>query len=116
MSESIEKDVGSGEVEETKMRRRVIRPEFWLCPNEEGDGYTGEIYLPGVDKDSIRLKMSKDYLYIVGTSDSTRYIGSFGFGCQIDPKRARSTYKEGLLKFDVPFKEVKLHSIDVKIE
>ncbi len=104
------------ETEEEKPRKRAYTPELCMWINEKGNGYDGEFYLPGVEKDTIKLKMEETFIYVAGESDETRYVGAYDLCCPIDPEFATSTYKEGLLKFTVPFKEPEMHIVDVEIE
>ena len=60
--------------------------------------------------------MDKDSIYVTGETDTIRYVGSYGLCCPIDPEKATSTYKEGLLKVHVPFEEPDLRTIEVKVE
>ncbi|MFX1489733.1 MAG: Hsp20/alpha crystallin family protein, partial [Promethearchaeota archaeon] len=75
-----------------------------------------EIQLPGVEKDTIKLKMHDDSFFIKGETEDTIYIGSYSMCCPVKPEEAKATYKEGLLKIEVPFKESEYHSVDVKID
>ncbi|TXT67479.1 MAG: putative Hsp20/alpha crystallin family protein [Promethearchaeota archaeon] len=118
MTETIEEGKGTEleEVKEEEMTRRVIYPRFYICVNEEGTGYTGEIHLPGVERDSITLRMNENYLVIKGKTERVDYVRSFGFGCPVDPATAKSRYREGLLTFDVEFKEPELRTVDIDVE
>ncbi|MFX0037050.1 MAG: hypothetical protein ACFE9I_15575, partial [Candidatus Hermodarchaeota archaeon] len=51
------------EIEEKEDKPVKLRafPEICAFTNDEGTGYDIEIYLPGVEKDTIELKMNKDY-------------------------------------------------------
>ncbi len=69
-----------------------------------------------MEKDSISLKMHEDSFFIKGETEDIVFIGSFAVCCDVDPEKAKATYKNGLLKIDVPFKEQEFHSVDVKIE
>ncbi|MBD3256672.1 MAG: hypothetical protein GF383_16380 [Candidatus Lokiarchaeota archaeon] len=109
-------DTDVQEVKEEPITKRIYSPEFTLCVKDDSSGYTGEIYLPGADRDSIRLKLNESYLLVSGETDRVRYMRSFGFDCPIDPETAKATYKEGLLGFTVDFKEPELHTVDVDIE
>ncbi len=118
MSEAIKETEGS-ELEEVKekeeMTERIISPRFYLCVKDSGRGYSGEIHLPGVDREFITLRMNENYLLVTGKTDSIKYIRSFGFGCPVDPKTAKSKYREGLLTFEVEFKEPDLRTIDIEV-
>ncbi|MFX1498473.1 MAG: Hsp20/alpha crystallin family protein [Promethearchaeota archaeon] len=115
MSETKEKEVKSEDKEE-KLSKRSVFPEIYALTNEEGTGYDIEVYLPGVEKNTIDLKMAKDYIRIAGESENIKYIGDYQLCCPIEPTKAKSTYKEGLLKIHVPFKQIELETIDVEIE
>lgn len=117
MSETVkeEKRTDIEEVEDTKPSKLRVFPQICSYVNEDGTGYDIEIYLPGVDRDTIDLKMDKDSIFIKGDTDTLRYVGSYGLCCPVDPERARTRYKEGLLKLSVPFKEPELKTVDVKI-
>lgn len=106
------------EIEEKKDESSKLRafPQICAFTNKESTGYDIEIYLPGVEKDTIELKMNKDYITVNGETESVRYTGSYKLCCPVEPDKAKSTYKEGLLKINVPFKEVELHTVNVQIE
>jgi HSP20 family molecular chaperone IbpA len=116
MTEEISEEK-STEMEEVETKRYKLRafPEICSYINEEGTGYDIEIYLPGVERDTIDLKMDKDSIFVNGETERLRYVGSYGLCCPIDPDRATSTYKEGLLKISVPFKEPELKTVDVEV-
>ena len=117
MSETV-KEEKSTEIEEVETRPSKLRAFPQVCSYIDDDniGYDIEIYLPGVDRDTIDLRMDKDSIYVTGETDTIRYVGSYGLCCPIDPEKATSTYKEGLLKVHVPFEEPDLRTIEVKVE
>ena len=104
------------EVKEEETTRRIILPRLYICVRDSGGGYTGEVHMPGVEKDSITLQMSEDYLTVTGKTDNVKYRRTYWFGYPIDPKSAESKYKEGLLTFEVDFKEPKLSTVDIDIK
>jgi HSP20 family molecular chaperone IbpA len=106
------------QIEEKKEEKPKLRvfPEICAFTDKEGTGYDIEILLPGVEKDSIKLKMNKDYITINGESDNLIYSGSYQLCCPVEPDKAKSTYKEGLLRIHVPFKEIELHTVNVEVE
>ena len=117
MSEVVESEKKT-EVEEVveKPRKGVVSPDICSWTNDEGTGTIVEIYLPGVEKDTIKLKMDKENIFIAGETDNLRYIGGYGLCCPVEAKEVRSTYKNGLLRIEVPFMDVTLETVDVKIE
>ncbi|MFW9968932.1 MAG: Hsp20 family protein [Candidatus Odinarchaeota archaeon] len=104
------------EEKEGKLVKMRAFPEICAFTNEEGTGFDIEIYLPGVEKDTIELKMNKDYFTLYGETETVKYDGSYQFCCPVEHEKAVSTYKEGLLKIHVPFKEPKLHTVEIKVE
>ena len=90
-------------------------PEICGFTSEDGTGYDFEVYLPGVDKDTIRVRMTNEYFGILGETDSKQYLGTYNFCCPVNPEKASAVYKEGLLKIHVPFEEVEVHTIDVGV-
>jgi len=83
---------------------------------DDGTGSIMEIILPGVEKDSIKLKMNNDNLVVFGESDSINYGAIFQLCCPVDPEKAKTIYKNGLLKIEVPYVDMLKDTIDVKIE
>ncbi|MFW9946340.1 MAG: Hsp20/alpha crystallin family protein [Candidatus Odinarchaeota archaeon] len=98
---------------EEKMR---VSPDICMWPNDEHNTYKIEITLPGVEKDTIKLKMHEDSFFIKAESENIVYIGSYAVCCPVDAEKAKAAYKEGLLKVEVPFKEPDFHSVDVTID
>ena len=87
-----------------------------MWPDDEHGSYHIEITLPGVEKETIKLKMHEDSFFIKGETDDIVYIGSYATCCDVEPEKAKAIYKNGLLKIDVPFLEPEFHSIDVVID
>jgi HSP20 family molecular chaperone IbpA len=98
-----------------ELEKRIMAPNMCVWPDDEHNISHIEIKLPGVEKDSIRLRMHEDSFFISGETDEVRYIGSYALCCPVLPEKAKAMYKEGLLTVDVPYK-TKFESIDVKIQ
>lgn len=94
----------------------ITSPEVCSWADDETETYKIEIQLPGVEKDSIKLKMHDDSFFIKGETEDTIYIGSYTVCCPVKPDEAKAVYKQGLLKIEVPFKEPEYKSVDVAIE
>ena len=101
---------------EDKPRKSIFTPEICSWTNDEGTGTIAEIYLPGVEKDTIKLKMDKENIFVAGETDNLRYVGAYGLCCSVDPEHAKSTYKNGLLRIEVPFLDITFNTIDVRID
>ena len=105
------------EMSETKEEDKYLTsPEVCSWADDESETYKIEIQLPGVEKDSIKLKMHDDSFFIKGETEDTVYIGSYTVCCPVKPEEAKAVYNQGLLKIEVPFKEPEFQSIDVKID
>ncbi|MFX1570753.1 MAG: Hsp20/alpha crystallin family protein [Promethearchaeota archaeon] len=102
------------EVKETE--KYLMSPEVCSWADDEDNTYKIEIQLPGVEKDTIKLKMHEDSFFIKGETEDTTYIGSYSMCCPINPEKAKAVYKNGLLKIEVPFKEPEFHSIEIEVE
>ena len=100
---------------EDKPRKPVVLPEYCSWTDDD-DHYVMEVYLPGAEKDTIRLKVNEDTIFVVGETDSMKYDGVFGLCCPIDTGHIKSVYKNGLLRIEAPYLEPKFETIDVKIE
>ncbi|MFX0069674.1 MAG: Hsp20/alpha crystallin family protein [Candidatus Hermodarchaeota archaeon] len=99
-----------------ELEKLYLSPDVCMWPEDENNSYHIEITLPGVEKDTIKLKMHEDSFFIKGETEDTVYIGSYVLCYDVDPEKAKAQYKNGLLKIDVPFKEPEFHSIDITIE
>ena len=115
MTESLDKEKEIEKIE-SKPSKLIANPQICAVENEEGTGFDIEVYLPGVSKDTIKLKMDSEYIHISGETDTLKYTGLYGLCCPVEPKEAKTTYKEGLLKIHVPYKKVEMHTIEVKID
>ncbi|MFX1572117.1 MAG: Hsp20/alpha crystallin family protein [Promethearchaeota archaeon] len=94
----------------------LTSPEMCAWADDEHSTYKIEIQLPGVEKDTIKLKMHDDSFFIKGETEDTIYIGTYAVCCPIKPEEAKASYKNGLLKVEVPFQEPEFHSVEVNIE
>lgn len=117
MSELVEAE-HKGDIEkvEEKPKKRVMIPEICTYNNEDSTGSIIEIILPGVEKDTVKLKMNKDNLVVFGESETINYGAIYQLCCPVNPEKAKSTYKNGLLKIEVPYKDMLEDTIDLKIE
>lgn len=103
------------EEEETKRSKLLAYPEICAVTNEDSTGYDIDIFLPGVEKDTIKLRANEEFIYIRGESDNVRYSGYYTLCCPIDTEKVDATYKEGLLRLKTVFKEPEMHTISVKV-
>lgn len=94
----------------------VVAPEICAWADDEHDNYHIEITMPGVEKDTINLKMHEDSFFIKGETDNTIYVGSYAICCPVTAAKSKAIYKNGILKVDVPFKDHLEGAVDVPIE
>ena len=99
-----------------EIEKIIITPNTCMWPDDAHENYHIEIELPGVDKETIKLKMHGDSFFIKGETEDTVYVGSYPVCCEIEPEKAKAEYKNGLLKIDVPFREDEFKSIEVRID
>ncbi|MFX1457521.1 MAG: Hsp20/alpha crystallin family protein [Promethearchaeota archaeon] len=107
-----------GEIEEVEdePKKKVMIPEMYSYTNEDSSGSIIEVVLPGVEKDTIKLKMNQDNLVVFGESDTINYGAVYQLCCPVDPTKAKSTYKNGLLKIEVPYKDMLEDTVDIEID
>ena len=55
-------------------------------------------------------------IIVFGESETINYGAIFQLCCPVDAEKAKSTYKNGLLKIVVPYADILKDTIDVKIE
>jgi len=117
MTESLDKEKPK-EIEkvESKPSKLIAYPQICAVENDDSTGFDIEVYLPGVDKDTVKLKMDSEYIQVSGETDTVKYTGFYSLCCPVETKKATTSYKEGLLKIHVPYREIDMHTIDIKID
>jgi HSP20 family molecular chaperone IbpA len=64
-----------------------------------------EICLPGVKKESIRLKLLDDSFNLFAPRDDFDYVSAAAFCCPVKARDAKASYDNGVLKVSVPLKD-----------
>ncbi|MGN1012911.1 MAG: Hsp20/alpha crystallin family protein [Clostridia bacterium] len=99
---------------------RIMRTDI----KEKGDKYLIDIDLPGYEKENIKIEVEDGYLTVHATIDSNkeekeegkfvrkeRYVGScsrsFYVGEDVKEDDIKATFRNGILKLEVPKKEEK---------
>jgi len=108
-------EIKKEEKEET-IGKRIFSPEMCSYTNQDDTGYVIEVILPGVEKETISLKMTDEDIFVIGESEAIRYVGSYGLCCPVETSRAKAKYNNGLLKIEAPFKDITIETVDIDIE
>ena len=74
-----------------------------------------EVELPGVEKNNIDLKIHDDSFYLTAPRENVVYVANYATCCPVDPGKATARYKNGLLKIEVPFLEMREKHIKVEV-
>jgi HSP20 family protein len=76
------------------------------------------VELPGVEKEDIKLRGTEDKLTISVEAPERKYFKEIEMPAKIEPKKAKTSYKNGVLEVTVPkIEEKKKHSEEqIKIE
>lgn len=85
--------------------RLKVAPEVVSYTDDCHSELTIEIALPGVKKEDIKLKLHDDSMYLTAPRDDLEYVMTLSFCCPVKPQAAKASYKNGLLRLVVPFKD-----------
>ena len=82
------------------------KPE--VCPNVTVDHDKGkfhiEVELPGSKKEDIELEVSNQSFCLKAPAEEVIYSCCYALAHEVDPKKAESSYANGLLKVSLPLK------------
>jgi HSP20 family molecular chaperone IbpA len=96
--------------------RIKITPAIRAYSDDTHEKLDIEIELPGVERKDIDLKIHDDSFYLAAPRDNVLYVANYAICCPIDPRKATAKYKNGLLKIEVPFLEIKEKHIKVEVK
>jgi len=99
-----------------KAEKTVIPAEMFACLDDKGANYILEIELPGVDKKTIQLNMHEDLVSVRAERDDEVMLGHLHFPLRVNPRKAKATFKQGLLAVTVPVKEKRPPPVSIKIK
>jgi len=59
-----------------------------------------EAAIPGVLRENVKIKVKDDYFHMTATREDVEYNLDLNFNFQIENKKTKAEYKEGLLKVE----------------
>jgi len=95
--------------------RVKVTPEVCSYVDDEHQKLYIEITIPGVDKEAIHVKMHEDSFNLTAPRKDIEYVTTLSFCCPVIPEKADAKYENGLLKIEVPFRDVMEGAVKVKI-
>jgi HSP20 family protein len=104
------------ESKEEKIAKPATPAEMFACLDDTGANYLVEIELPGVEKKNIDLKMHEDLISVRAERTDVAFMGHLHFPLRVNPKKAKATFKQGLLLVQVPVKEKRSPPLSIKVK
>ena len=101
--------------EKLPMAKKMVPAEVCSYADEDRMKLHVEISVPGVNKEEIKLRMHEESFNLTAPRDDFYYATTMAFCCPVNAKQAKATYKDGLLKIEVPFKDPLEGAVDVQI-
>ena len=101
--------------QENAPTKTKVSPDVCSYVDEEHTTITLEIMLPGIKKETIKLKMHEDSFNLFAPGQNFDYVTSMAFCCPVKANEATAEYENGLLKVEAPFKDPMEDAVEVSI-
>ena len=72
--------------------------------------------MPGVEKDKIKLKVQNGKLIIKASNEHRKYYKEVDLPAEVDIKKAKASYRNGVLEVEIPKTKSKGGEFEIKIE
>ena len=93
-----------------------VSPEICAYTDADHTKLTIEVAIPGVSREDISLKLHEDSFSLSAPRKDLEYVAALAFCCPVKPEAAKAKYENGLLKIEIPFKDLMEDAIRVKVE
>jgi HSP20 family molecular chaperone IbpA len=105
-----------GNQEVAAMAERIrVAPEICSSVDDEHTKLTIEVSIPGVKREDVNLRMHEDSMALSAPRDDVEFTTTLAFCCPVRASEAVAKYENGLLRIEVPFKDVMDDAIRVEI-
>jgi len=104
------------EVRTMAENRIKVAPDVCSYTDEEHAKLNFEITIPGVKKNDIDLKIHEDSLSLSAKRKDFDYATTLSFCCPVKAGEARAKYENGLLRIEVPFKDLMEDAVKVPVD
>lgn len=95
--------------------KRVVVPMINVRHDEADTGFSIDVDLVGVKKESVELEMGTGGFCVKGEGEDFRYESCYVLAHEAKPTEAKAKLESGLLKIQVPFREtMRGHKVTIK--
>ena len=96
--------------------RMKVAPDTVAYADAEHHKLVVEFAIPGAPTETIDLKILQDSVHLSAPAREIVYVSALALGWPVKPDRAESTYANGLLRVEVPFKDPMEDAVKVAIK
>jgi len=108
------------ETKSESIEQKIAEPQYYVVPTYHGwfeeKKFIVEVELPGISKDSIKIKTLPDYFTLQAQRGNIGYKLNIDLYFDIDPSQVKAKYHEGLLRLEFSLVDPIEKAVDVKIE